>query len=311
MRDDVGVAADMNDSGRSVDGLSRRAMLGLAALGAGSLAFANLFSEALAARATPVWTAGWNAPLDATPPLGVNSPFLEGLAGYGYYDGVNYHLGLDLTASSHDSVHSIGSGVVLYVDPGQYPEEYPGTVVMIRHTAHDGTQFLGVYGHTNAQVAENQTVTMGQQIGSIYEYSSAHLHFGIRADTGRPARWGARKIAGNGGFHDGFQDPIPFLAAHPNSTTITPLDLGDEMPQMLFLSDDGHPDAGKMFLMFPDRYVFMGHDPNIINAIKATWGIETTIVGGWTAQWAFNEIDAARTARDTAIAAKIIEQMGT
>lgn len=167
----------------------------------------------------------WTSPLTTMP--SVTAGFLAndcGQSGYGGYSvDNNYHIANDYGIEAGTHVFAIGYGNVVKVQ-----SDWPGSAVFIKHTAADGQQFLAVYGHLENAVAEGATVSMGQQIGDVYDWgSNSHLHFGIRNAT-VPAS------DNNGNMPcsswtttpdtNGYVDPLPYLAAHPRVTPVSDSD---------------------------------------------------------------------------------------
>ena len=97
---------------------------------------------------------------------------------------------LDGASTAGTPVYAVANGVVAKHNPGI---SYPGNVVVIRHRLADGRDLYSMYGHiTNVRVVEGQTVTLGQQIGTVLNQGytgrtpsqhngiDAHLHFEMR-----------------------------------------------------------------------------------------------------------------------------------
>lgn len=97
---------------------------------------------------------------------------------------------LDGTTTAGTPVYAVANGVVAKHNPGI---NYPGNVVIIRHRLADGRDLYSMYGHiTNVRVIEGQSVTLGQQIGTVLNQGytgrtpsqhtgiDAHLHFEMR-----------------------------------------------------------------------------------------------------------------------------------
>lgn len=97
---------------------------------------------------------------------------------------------LDGASTAGTPVYAVANGVVAKHNPGI---SYPGNVVIIRHRLADGRDLYSMYGHiTNVRVVEGQTVTIGQQIGTVLNQGytgrtpsqhtsiDAHLHFEMR-----------------------------------------------------------------------------------------------------------------------------------
>lgn len=97
---------------------------------------------------------------------------------------------LDGATTAGTPVYAVADGVVAKHNPGI---NYPGNVVIIRHRLADGRDLYSMYGHiTNVRVIEGQSVTLGQQIGTVLNQGytgrtpsqhtsiDAHLHFEMR-----------------------------------------------------------------------------------------------------------------------------------
>lgn len=97
---------------------------------------------------------------------------------------------LDGATTAGTPVYAVANGVVAKHNPGI---NYPGNVVILRHRLADGRDLYSMYGHiTNVRVVEGQSVTLGQQIGTVLNQGytgrtpsqhtsiDAHLHFEMR-----------------------------------------------------------------------------------------------------------------------------------
>lgn len=97
---------------------------------------------------------------------------------------------LDGATTAGTPVYAVADGVVAKHNPGI---NYPGNVVIVRHRLADGRDLYSMYGHiTNVRVVEGQSVTLGQQIGTVLNQGytgrtpsqhtsiDAHLHFEMR-----------------------------------------------------------------------------------------------------------------------------------
>lgn len=64
--------------------------------------------------------------------------------------------------------------------------QYPGGVIIIEHLLPNGEVWYSMYGHLGQiSVSENETVSLHQPLGTLYEWISnvgnnSHLHFEIR-----------------------------------------------------------------------------------------------------------------------------------
>ncbi|MCX6048034.1 MAG: M23 family metallopeptidase, partial [Chloroflexi bacterium] len=126
---------------------------------------------------------------------GVRNLDLWGVKCYGVEWSRMLHTGedwyrLDGASTAGAPVYAVANGVVAKHNPGI---NYPGNVVIIRHRLADGRDIYSMYGHvTNVKVVEGQTVTLGQQIASVFNQGytgrtpsqhptyDAHLHFEMR-----------------------------------------------------------------------------------------------------------------------------------
>ena len=97
---------------------------------------------------------------------------------------------LDGASTAGTPVYAVADGIVAKHNPGI---SYPGNVVIIRHRLADGRDLYSMYGHiTNVRVVEGQSVTLGQQIGTVlnqgytgrtpsqHTSNDSHLHFEMR-----------------------------------------------------------------------------------------------------------------------------------
>lgn len=111
----------------------------------------------------------------------------------------NGHLGVDWNtdgggnSDAGQAVRAVFDGRVIRVLAAQpataAQTDAWGGYVMVEHTMPDGSRFVAMYGHVDADVAEGDSVVRGQTLGTLYDYDGpgirfAHLHFEIRgADT--------------------------------------------------------------------------------------------------------------------------------
>lgn len=173
-------------------------------------------------RAEPPKTpTGFHYPLNSS--FGDDTNWLA--CGRSYFSGLR-HNGSDLIFSVGTAVYSIGSGKVTRKSG---PEERSGWgignyALVIRHSSKSG-DFLAVYGHIQTPLREGDSVTAGQQIGTISVYKetvnnqivsrTAHLHFGIFPSTrGFPlSGWGrvADSDCSRPNATNGFVAPISFI----------------------------------------------------------------------------------------------------
>ena len=94
------------------------------------------------------------------------------------------HLGIDLNPGEGYPIQAVADGTVVLA---QESDAGLGVEVIIEHTV-DGQVVQSLYGHMqfgSLLVSEGQTVTRGQQIGSVGSTGAStgpHLHFGILID---------------------------------------------------------------------------------------------------------------------------------
>ncbi|MGX5680020.1 M23 family metallopeptidase [Schumannella luteola] len=108
-------------------------------------------------------------------------------SGYGYRDcsGCSSdHKGIDLTPGEGYPIQSIADGVVVLAEES---DSGLGVHVVVEHVI-DGQKVQSVYAHMqfgSLQVAVGDTVTMGQQLGTVGNTGAStgpHLHFEIIVD---------------------------------------------------------------------------------------------------------------------------------
>ncbi len=130
-----------------------------------------------------------------------------------YLSGVA-HLGADSSGvGAGRTVYAIASGTVVRREEG-----WPGSALGIAHSTATGTRFVGVYGHISTALQPGAKVAKGQSIGTIYNQSSDHLHFGVRPlASGENAA--AINLEGDSPCPTApsynYADPLPWLAARP------------------------------------------------------------------------------------------------
>ncbi len=130
-------------------------------------------AQAAYAAASVVWPLSGST----TPDTGqISSPFgPRWQASKGRYD---YHSGLDIAAPQNTPVYAIADGTVAKVG---WPTTDSGLTVIIHHPQLD---YYSAYLHlARIDVSEAQTVTQGQQIGTVGNTGTTefmHLHFEIR-----------------------------------------------------------------------------------------------------------------------------------
>lgn len=118
------------------------------------------------------------------------------------------HLGQDIFIAAGTPLHAPLAGKVLSVVDNALPYDYGPTVILEHRAGNEGPAFWTLYGHlsrdTLAMVSEGQTITAGQQIGTIGDHTvnggwAPHLHFQIITDrlgqsgefpgVGQPSLW--------------------------------------------------------------------------------------------------------------------------
>ncbi|MCB1054385.1 MAG: M23 family metallopeptidase [Acidobacteria bacterium] len=122
-------------------------------------------------------------------------------------DGYRVHAGLDLERISGSStgqpVYAAADG---RVDCVRTPTEarYPGGVIVVEHTVPGGDLVYTMYGHVdNISVAQNDQISRGTQIATIFNQSNPHLHFEVRDFDEN----GYEGCAGDGYTQAGEDDP--------------------------------------------------------------------------------------------------------
>lgn len=146
---------------------------------------------------------------------------------YPYSPG-RYHLGIDVTATLHAPVRSIGNGTVLSNQRDPSWGSTGGVAnsgLLVAYTAGDGTAFSVLYGHVQltAGIAVGTRVAAGQTIATIGSFSGgAHLHLGLHLGTAVPGgHWGTGTCPISTSHDNGFVNPATYLAAHPPYLRLT------------------------------------------------------------------------------------------
>lgn len=206
----------------SAENFSRRRALKLATGGAAAvgLSLVGLSPPAAAGPRTRrlTWMSGWHSPL-ANDIVTVTTNYGAHDTGcglkpseYEYYldePGSTEHLGLDLSAKTGDSVHSIGNGKVVFsgIAGSNWGGAASGGVIIIEHFSKNAWPFRAAYAHvypgtknprTGRNFKANDLVFKGEKIATIAksggpEYSRGwrtyrtvfppHLHFGTEWGT--------------------------------------------------------------------------------------------------------------------------------
>lgn len=184
-------------------------------VGAALLSSAALVATAVPANAAEITGTGWTKPISN---FGGNKNFgASGCGGKNDYTSGYIHMGSDFGASKGTAVKAIGNGTAVQVLGVNTPDE----VVLIKHKAADGKQFLAIYGHVNlakkfgGNGKKSIAVKAGDTIGTVTQYygtNNNHLHFGIYESTSTPSRWGRITCGSSKGK---FRAPHSFLKAHP------------------------------------------------------------------------------------------------
>ena len=129
-----------------------------------------------------------------------------------------YHIGQDMIISQASAIYAISDGDVVKIYTTDASDDYGlgtgNSVIFVKHTLKDGSQFLGVYMHVRPSVHEGDHVTGGSSIATVgpYQYSVPHLHFAIHPSLAVPTtNWGRMPNSAWGGDNNGFVDPINWL----------------------------------------------------------------------------------------------------
>ena len=147
------------------------------------------------------------------------------------YNAGKAHLGSDSqgSAPAGAAVKAMAAGTVVKITASGWP----GAAIGIAHSG-SGGQFVAVYGHTVSSVSVGATVTAGQTIGSLYDWTAGdgganneHLHLGIwpvpaGQNASAVALWGADTCVNGSVNTRGYVDPIPYLAGNSAAGTPTP-----------------------------------------------------------------------------------------
>ena len=197
----------------------------------------------------PIGSATWNH---------AGGAWLERDAAHGgnYTDGM-YHTGEDMLAPLGASVYAISSGDVVKIWTTYGNDVYgigPGnSVIFIRHTLQNGSQFLACYMHVRPTIAEGDHVSAGQVIANVGPwYDVTHLHFGIHQSTVVPTTSWGRMANYQWPNTNGFVDPVAWL----NSQTPAGGSVGTSAPTTVVSESDTAPyNGGPGFQRFGDaRY---------------------------------------------------------
>lgn len=166
-------------------------------------------------------------------PVPSNFVITQGFGAY-YSPYGKYHGGEDWTlvssgcpVSGGQPVFATAEGVVVF-DNNPVTVNYPGHVIVIRHTLPDNSIIYSQYGHLETvEVSKGQTVAKGQKIATIYNWplrcnSNAHLHFEIRTQE-RPygTFWGPGYYGSEGPAYGGYLNPTEFINNHQGSPLIS------------------------------------------------------------------------------------------
>ncbi len=202
-------------------------LLGVVTLVA-TLVIATLASPAAAAE---ISSSGWQWPTGSVPVVVAGGEFLgngcgtdsqglpngTALGGYGFYSNGDYHIGDDQSASFEAEVKPIGPGTIKLEWPNFGDD---GGAVIVEHTDGDGNDFVVVYGHLKERMTSGN-VTVTSVLGKV---NTDHVHLGVNPGpyTSFPSSdWGNLDCnnnweSGNSPLTtNGFEDPIPWLEAHP------------------------------------------------------------------------------------------------
>ena len=154
---------------------------------------------------------GWGKPLDRTLYTSTYYDYDSPV----YYNNFGFrHGGVDIVANLNEAVYAIDDGVVKKIVKRD-SSTYNLSIIYVKHTTADGSDFLVLYGHVYAKsgLYTGDTVSKNEYIGNIKRYGSPdHVHFGISTNLNDYTydRWG--------GIKGGIVNPIDYLNGHSNTT---------------------------------------------------------------------------------------------
>lgn len=128
----------------------------------------------------------------------------------GHYTNGYYHLGTDMMSPENTPVYAVADGMVRYRSQNGWGTGNIG--LAIEHTLHDGSKFMGLYGHLHSGLAVGQAVSAGQVIGTLGPWpSGSHVHFGVRPGSGMPASHWGMMLNASWPDANGFVDPVDWI----------------------------------------------------------------------------------------------------
>ena len=170
-------------------------------------------SSLTAATPPPLMKNGYRQPLSSMLPLAGYMANDCGYHAWGDYLAGQYHIGADFDGNANAPVYAIDDGHVVQV--GNFGD---GKALFVRHRAGDGTFFTVLYGHINTSLGANDDVNAGQQVGTLYAFTTngPHLHLGLLTDSPIPSSgWGTLSCP-SWPDKNGFEyNPPLFLNEHP------------------------------------------------------------------------------------------------
>ncbi len=138
------------------------------------------------------------------------------------------HAGIDSCVAEGSTVRAIAAGEVDAVYNGA---NWPGAVIVIRHTMPDNSIFYSFYGHvtSNSGLEKGQPVNVNDSIATVIyqEYDgkpNSHLHFEVRNFPGQAHPNGLNGYTPSLSIHPdslGYRNPVTFLASQPCSVHST------------------------------------------------------------------------------------------
>ncbi len=136
--------------------------------------------------------------------------------GGGYVNGY-YHIAQDMPIAQGSNVYAISDGDVVKIYTTDSNDDYGlgtgNSVIFVKHTLQDGSQFLAEYMHVRPTVHEGDHISGGSVVATVgpYQYDVPHLHFGIHPSLTVPTtNWGRMANSAWAGTN-GFVDPINWI----------------------------------------------------------------------------------------------------
>ena len=132
-----------------------------------------------------------------------------------------YHLAEDWGGAGGTTVKAVGNGIVDWYDSSY--SNWPGRIVIMRHTLSSGSTIYSLYGHLAAvYVSAGQSVQKGDSIGTILDQQgNSHLHWEMRSLSEGPYPCSGTRHEGRGYTYPqlpdqlGFYDPSNFVNNPP------------------------------------------------------------------------------------------------